>query len=68
MNLNTITMTLARLPAHLRRLEPTPTYHVTVSRALRSLAEDVDRDVAHARVGRPDGAGSRPDSKRLDQA
>jgi hypothetical protein len=68
MNLNTITLTLARLPAHLRRLEPTPTYHVTVSGALRSLTEEVDRDMAHARVGRPDSDGSRPDSKELDQA
>jgi hypothetical protein len=59
---------LGRLPAHLGRLEPTPIYHVTVSGALRSLAEEVDRDVAHARVGRPDGDGSRPDSKELDQA
>ena len=59
---------LGRLPAHLRRLEPAPTYHVTVSGALRSLAEEVDRDVAHACVGRPDGDGSRPDSKELEQA
>lgn len=37
---------LARLPAHLRRLEDGPAYPVAVSPSLRALAEDVDRRMA----------------------
>jgi nicotinate phosphoribosyltransferase len=35
---------LSRLPAALRELEPAPAYPVTVSDALRELAERVDRE------------------------
>ena len=37
---------LARLPDHLRRLDDTPAYPVTVAPALEALAERVDRDMA----------------------
>ena len=36
---------LARLPEALRRLETAPTYPVTVSASLKSLAEEVDREL-----------------------
>ncbi len=41
---------LARLPDALRSLEPAPPYPVTVSNALKALAEEVDRGQAAAAV------------------
>ena len=42
---------LSRLPEALRSLEPAPAYPITVSDAVKALAEEVDREQASAALG-----------------